>query len=200
MSSDEPEYLIPRETAQAVILAEPDPGWADVYAVEETRIRGALGESLAELHHVGSTAVPGLAAKPVIDIVLLVTDSADEDSYAPALQAAGYHFHLREPHWHEHRLFKRGTPHFATPDHRTGEQAKVNLHVFTAGSIEAHRMLAFRDWLRGHPADRDLYESTKRTLASRRWEYVQDYADAKAAVVGEIMGRALAPESSKSSD
>jgi GrpB-like predicted nucleotidyltransferase (UPF0157 family) len=196
MSSDgEPEYLIPREPAHTVVLSEPDPGWADSYAVEEIRIRAAVGQALVELHHAGSTSVPGLAAKPIIDIVLLVRDSTDEESYAPALQAAGYRFQLRERHWHEHRLFKSGLPHFASPEREDDvdrDRQKVNLHVFTAGSSEAHRMLVFRDWLRTHPADRELYEQTKRTLASRRWQVVQDYADAKSTVVGEIMQRALA--------
>jgi GrpB protein/Actinobacteria/chloroflexi VLRF1 release factor len=132
---------------------------------------------------VGSTSVPGLAAKPILDILLLVEDSSVEDTYAPALQATGYTFHLREPRWHEHRLFK-------------AEEPKVNLHVFSAGSAEAFRMLAFRDWLRNHPDDRHLYEATKRQLAVRQWAHVQDYADAKSAVVDEILRRALAPPSS----
>jgi GrpB-like predicted nucleotidyltransferase (UPF0157 family) len=179
MSSDGgPEYLLPREPGESVVLAEPDPAWSEWYAVEEARIRAAVADRLVDVHHAGSTSVPGLAAKPIIDIVLQVLDSADEDSYVPALEAAGYRFHLREPHWHEHRLFKGGAP-------------RVNLHVFSTGCSEADRMLLFRDWLRAHPADRDLYEQTKRDLASRRWDYVQDYADAKADVVGEIMRRAL---------
>ncbi len=175
----EPEFLGPRESGIRIILAEPDPTWADSFAAESTRIRAALNGNGVELHHVGSTSVPGLAAKPVLDILLLVVDSRDEDSYAPALRSAGYRFHLREPHWHEHRLFK-------------GDGPKVNLHVFTAGSTEAHRMLAFRDWLRVNPEDRSLYEGTKRRLASREWTYVQDYADAKSEVVHDIMRRALA--------
>ena len=178
VGTDEPEYLLPRETIHTVVLSEPDERWATTYAAEAARIREAVGNALVEVHHVGSTSVPGLAAKPIVDILLLVTDSADEDGYAPALQAAGYAFHLREPHWHEHRLFKRGTP-------------QVNLHVFTAGSSEPSRMLAFRDRLRSHPEDRELYERTKRELVRRRWPSVQDYADAKSTVVGQIMRRAL---------
>ena len=166
------------------------PHWAAKYAVEEARIRAVVREAV-DVHHAGSTAVPGLAAKPIIDIVLLVKDSTDEDSYSPALQAAGYGFALREPHWHQHRLFKRGLPHYGSPEQSGDDGPKVNLHVFTAGSSEAHRMLVFRDWLRANPADCDLYEQTKRTLASRRWTHVQDYADAKSTVVAEIMQRAL---------
>ena len=161
-----------------VVLAEPDPAWADSFLVEAARIKTALGGKDVEVHHVGSTSVPGLAAKPILDIVLLVEDSAVEHSYAPDLQAVGYSFHVREPHWHQHRLFK-------------GDNPRVNLHVFTSGSAEAARMLAFRDWLRNHPSDRRLYERTKRDLATRQWAYVQDYADAKSTVVNEILLRAL---------
>jgi GrpB-like predicted nucleotidyltransferase (UPF0157 family) len=177
-----------------VTLSEADPTWAHSFAVEENRIRAAVGEAVVELHHVGSTSVPGLAAKPIIDIVLVVTDSTDEPRYVPALEAAGYPLYLREPHWQQHRLFKRGMPHFTPPEpgqSGSGRGVKVNLHAFTSGSDEAHRMLVFRDWLRAHPADRDHYEQTERALAGRRWAYVQDYADAKSAIVGEIMQRAL---------
>ena len=174
-----PEYLQPRDSGMKIVLAEPDPAWAEDFALEEARIRAALGRAVVELHHVGSTSVPGLSAKPVIDIVLLVEDSADEDFYAPALRRLGYGFYVREAHWHEHRLFKMDGP-------------KVNLHVFTVGSTEAHRMVLFRDWLRTHPEDRDEYEQAKRALAGREWAYVQDYADAKSTVVEQIMERALA--------
>jgi GrpB-like predicted nucleotidyltransferase (UPF0157 family) len=183
--------LIPREPADQILLAEPDLGWADAYAVEETRIRTAVGAAGIQVHHVGSTSVPGLAAKPIIDIVLLVGDSTDEQSYVPALQVAGYQFHLREPGWHEHRLFKRRTQYSSRQPRDQGGETKVNLHVFTAGSSEARRMLIFRDWLRAHPADRELYQETKRHLAGRQWAYVQDYADAKSTIVHEIMQRAL---------
>jgi GrpB-like predicted nucleotidyltransferase (UPF0157 family) len=189
-SSEEPEYLLPREIVHTVMLSEADPAWADAYAVEEARIRAALHQPLVEVHHVGSTSVPGLAAKPILDIVLLVADSTAEDGYVQALQAAGYAFHLREPHWHRHRLFKRGTPHFGSPAAENGEVAKVNLHVFSAGCSEARRMLMFRDWLRMHPHDRELYEGTKRMLAGRQWTHVQEYADAKSAVVTDILRRA----------
>jgi GrpB-like predicted nucleotidyltransferase (UPF0157 family) len=180
--SDEPqpEYLQPRDGGGRIELAEWAPGWAESFQHEAARIRAAVGSDAVGLHHVGSTSVPGLAAKPILDILLLVPDSSIEDTYAPALQAIGYTFHLREPHWHEHRVFKRGQP-------------KVNLHVFSAGSSEAVRMLAFRDWLRNHPDDRNLYLATKRELAARPWVYVQDYADAKSAVVEEILQRAAAP-------
>jgi GrpB-like predicted nucleotidyltransferase (UPF0157 family) len=126
------------------------------------------------LEHVGSTSVPGLAAKPIIDILLVVANSAEESDYVPALVAKGYVLRIREPEWHEHRLLKN-------------PRSTVNLHVFSAGSEEVDRMLRFRDLLRTNPAARELYEQTKRELAKRTWRYVQNYADAKSKVVESIL-------------
>ena len=160
-----------------ILLAAYDPAWPGLFAREDQRIRSALGAAAAVVEHTGSTSVPGLAAKPIIDILLVVPDSADEDAYVPALESAGYVLRIREPGWYEHRVFK-------------GPDTNVNLHVFSAGCPEVERMLGFRDWLRTHPADRILYETTKRDLAAREWRYVQNYADAKTAVVEEIIARA----------
>lgn len=161
----------------SVYLAEYDPEWPRLFEREAARVRAALGERVVLLEHVGSTSIPGLAAKPKIDILLVVANSADEAAYVPAMEAAGYVLHIREPEWHQHRLFK-------------GPDIDINLHVFSSGDSEIKRMLLFRDWLRGHPADRQLYEQTKRELASRHWKYVQNYADAKAEVVEAILARA----------
>ncbi|HEY7631903.1 MAG TPA: GrpB family protein [Thermoleophilaceae bacterium] len=168
--------LVVKNTA-AIELRDYDPAWPDRYAHEAARIREALGERVVRIEHVGSTSVPGLAAKPVIDIALEVPDSSDETAYAPDLEAAGYAFRIREPEWFEHRFFK-------------GAASDVNLHVFSAGCSETARMLRFRDRLRSNDADRELYERTKRELAARGWRQVQDYADAKDAVVAEILTRA----------
>ena len=173
-----------------MLLDEPDTSWAELGAAEAERIRSELAGRAVDVQHVGSTSVPGLAAKPLLDLLLTVSDAADEDSYAPVLQAAGYAFHVREPGWHEHRLFKRGTPHFADRGITRDGIPKVNLHVFPAASDEPVRMLLFRDWLRAHPEDRALYERTKRELAAQEWTVVQDYADAKTAVVRDILSRA----------
>ena len=159
-----------------VTICEYDADWPRLYEREATRIRGALGDD-AEVAHVGSTSVPGLAAKPIIDILLLVPDSRDEPAYLPALESAGYVFGFREPDWFEHRMFK-------------GPDTRIHLHVFSSGEPEAAHMLRFRDHLRVHDADRELYERTKRELAQRDWTVGQDYADAKTQVVQEILGRA----------
>lgn len=160
-----------------VYLAEYDPEWPRFFEREAARVRAALGERVLLLEHVGSTSIPGLAAKPRIDMLLVVANSADEAAYVPAMEAAGYVLHIREPEWHQHRLFK-------------GADIDINLHVFSSGDSEIERMLLFRDWLRSHPADLQLYEQTKRELASRHWKYTQNYADAKAEVVEAILARA----------
>src|SRR5829696_9754147 len=158
-------------------LRDYDPVWPRLYAREAARIRSVLGERVVRLEHAGSTSVPGLAAKPVIDIVLEVPDASEEAAYLPAMEAAGYGLRLREPSWFQHRLLK-------------GPDTDINLHVFSAHCPETDRMLLFRDWLRAHAGDRELYVRTKRELAVRPWTSVQQYADAKTAVIGAILARA----------
>jgi len=162
-----------------IALVDYDDAWPVRFEREAQLIRHALGERALVVEHAGSTSIPGLAAKPIIDIVLAVPDSSNEDDYVPALEAEGYELRIREPDWYEHRVLKRSEP-------------GVNLHVFSAGCVEIDRMLAFRDHLRANEADRELYEQTKRELGARHWEYVQDYADAKSEVVEAIIARALA--------
>ncbi len=176
----EPDPLPPQDALNGpVVLADYDPAWPAWYDSLAWRVRAALGKRVVALHHAGSTSIPGLAAKPLIDMLLEVADSADEAAYVPDLEAADFVLRIREPDWFEHRLLKSAAP-------------PANLHVYTAGEEEVRRMLAFRDHLRRDRADRDLYEATKRTLAGRTWEKTQDYADAKSEVIAEIMSRALA--------
>jgi GrpB-like predicted nucleotidyltransferase (UPF0157 family)/Tfp pilus assembly protein PilF len=160
-------------------LDEYDPAWPALFEREAARIRGVLGSAALLVEHVGSTSVPGLVAKPRIDIVMAVADSSAEAAYVPAMEAAGYVLRIREPDWYEHRLFK-------------GPDTDVNLHVFSAGCPEIDRMVRFRDHLRSNPEDFKLYEATKRELAGRTWKYTQHYADAKTVVVEQIMARAMA--------
>ncbi len=160
-----------------ILLHDYDPAWATLFDREAARIRAALGHAALLVEHVGSTSVPGLAAKPRIDIILAVPDSGDEPGYVPALEAAGYVLRIREPNWYQHRVFK-------------GPDTDTNLHVFSEGCIEIERMLRFRDHLRSSDADRMLYETTKRTLAARSWKHTQHYADAKTEIVEEILARA----------
>lgn len=160
-----------------VLLAEYDPRWPQAYGALAARIHAALRDKVVMLEHVGSTSVPGLAAKPIIDILLVVPDSRAEPAYVPALEAQGFSLRIREPGWFEHRMLR-------------ASDIDCNLHVFSAGCEEAARMLAFRERLRSHEGDRCRYESAKRDLAARTWHHVQHYADAKSEVVREIVERA----------
>jgi GrpB-like predicted nucleotidyltransferase (UPF0157 family) len=162
-----------------VVVCDYDPAWPGLYEQEASRVTAALGDRVARLEHIGSTSVPGLPAKPIIDMVLEVHDAADEPAYAGDLEAAGYALRIREPAWYEHRLF-------------SPPRGDANLHVFPAGCPETGRMVRFRDHMRASDADRELYARTKRDLASRDWKYMQQYADAKTGVIAEIMARAEA--------
>jgi GrpB-like predicted nucleotidyltransferase (UPF0157 family) len=167
----------PPRLARRIKVADYDPAWPGLFQREAERIRAVLGQRVVRLEHVGSTAVPGLAAKPVIDILLVVPDSGDEPAYVSDLEAAGYVLFIREPDWHQHRCFK-------------GPDTNIQLHVYSPGSPEIQRYLTFRDRLRSDPADRERYQRVKRELAQRDWRYGQQYADAKTEVVEEIIARA----------
>jgi len=162
-----------------IVLEDYNEDWRAWFDEEASALRSILGDRVLSLEHVGSTSVPGLCAKPVIDMVLVVRDSSDENAYIAPLQAHGYTLRIREPDWHQHRVLK-------------GPQHNINLHVFSEGCAEVVRMVSFRDWLRRNPEDRDHYEKAKRDLARRSWGYVQEYADAKSEVVEAIIARAMA--------
>ena len=167
----------PAEVTRPITISPYDPSWPVRYQREETRIRAVLGDRAHAVEHVGSTAVPGLAAKDRIDIDLIVADPADEDAYVPELAAAGYTLQTREPHWYEHRALW-------TAEH------DVNVHVFGPDCDEFLRHLIFRDWLRDHPADRDRYAARKRRAAAEHPLSMARYVDGKAAVIMEILERA----------
>lgn len=167
-----------------ILLKEYTPQWTILFEREADRIHHILGNIAIQIEHVGSTSVPGLCAKPIIDMLLIVADSANEKSYVPALEAAGYVLRIREEDWFQHRLLK-------------GPDTDINLHVFSQGTSEIERMLRFRDWLRENENDRELYAQTKRTLAKQVWRHVQHYADAKTTVIQDIMNRALAATRTK---
>jgi GrpB-like predicted nucleotidyltransferase (UPF0157 family) len=160
-----------------IALVEYDPQWPNRFRFETARVCEALGERALRVEHVGSTSIPGMIAKPIIDMILVMADSADEAAYVSVLETAGYRLRIREPDWYEHRMFKGG-------------EDDVNLHVFSIGCPEIDRMLAFRDWLRTNEGDRELYARTKRTLAQQVWKYTQNYADAKTAVIDQILLKA----------
>jgi GrpB-like predicted nucleotidyltransferase (UPF0157 family) len=159
-------------------LAPYNPDWPSQFLQHANQIREALGDKVLLLEHVGSTSVPRLAAKPIIDIVLAVIDSANEPAYVLPLEEKGFVLRIREPDWFEHRMFK-------------APEIAGNLHVFSVDCSEIDRMILFRNWLRDHDDDRLLYEQTKRDLAAQTWKDIQYYADAKTEVVREILDRAI---------
>ncbi len=161
-----------------IVIADYDPLWPEKFQQHARIISQALGAKALVIEHVGSTSVPRLAAKPIIDILVAVQDSGEEASYLPALLKAGYVLRVREPEWHQHRMFR-------TPG------KDVHVHIFSAACPEISRQLAFRDRLRSSPEDRALYESVKRKLAKEDWSDMNAYAQAKSGVVEQIIERAL---------
>ncbi|MBT0769891.1 GrpB family protein [Kineosporia sp. J2-2] len=155
-------------------LHEPDERWARIYREHRDRIRGALGAAAIGIEHIGSTSVPGLAAKPIVDIVVTVDDITAEEDYLDGLLAAGYELRVREP---EHRLVR-------TPAH------DVHVHVFEHDHPAVDDYLLLRDRLRSDADDRALYENTKRTLLRRQWDDKNDYTRAKTEVILAIKARA----------
>lgn len=161
---------------RALALADPDPRWAGVFAEHERRIRTALGPAAVQVEHIGSTAVPGLAAKPIVDVLVTVEDVTAEEEYLGPLLDAGYELRVREP---GHRLVR-------TP------ARDVHVHLLRAGDPAADDYPLLRDRLRTDVADRDLYERTKRGLLEREWADMNAYSDAKTEVVEAIKARARA--------
>jgi GrpB-like predicted nucleotidyltransferase (UPF0157 family) len=155
-----------------------DESWPADFERMAERVRSALGDRVLALEHIGSTSVPGLAAKPVIDADLVVADSADEAAYVPDLEAVGFRLHIREPDWEEHRLF-------------TVEDPPTHLHVFSPAATEPRRHIAFRDWLRKHADDRAAYAALKSELGSRGFTDGMDYNNHKAELVYDIYERIL---------
>ena len=141
------------QTPYRIEVVEYDEQWPAAFERVAGVIRSALGDRVLELHHVGSTSVVGLPAKPVIDVDLVVVDPADEPSYIPDLTAAGLVHTIREPWWHEHRLLKSADP-------------LAHVHVFGPDCPEVVRHLMFQAWLREHPDDLTTYAEAKRTAAA----------------------------------
>lgn len=178
----ESPYLAGHGPATNVALTAYDPAWPAAYERLAATIRQALGTRVLALEHIGSTSVPGLTGKPTIDIDLTVVDGTDEAAYVPALEPHGFTLVIREPWWYEHRLLRHSRP-------------LCNLHVWSPECPEPARHIIFRDWLRAHPEDRELYVREKQAAAHRtrisRGDVI-DYNDRKRDVIRDIYGRAFA--------
>jgi GrpB-like predicted nucleotidyltransferase (UPF0157 family) len=161
-----------RERRQ-IVIADYDPAWPVRFEAERERIAGALGDAALRIEHIGSTAVPGLAAKPIVDVLVTVAEPEDESAFGPALLAAGYELRVREP---AHRMFR-------TPSR------DVHVHVWAADDPEVEKYLRFRDRLRTSPEDRAAYEHLKKELAKRDWRDMNEYADAKSELIARILAQ-----------
>jgi GrpB-like predicted nucleotidyltransferase (UPF0157 family) len=190
-TSDEPDLTTPAGTSvefeeyldliliggkenRPIVIDDYDESWPHLFERQRARIASALGHVARRIEHIGSTSVPGLAAKPIIDILVAIDDVENEQSYVPALEASGYVLRIREL---GHLMLR-------TPD------VSVHVHVWTTGSDQERRLLLFRDWLRCSREDRNAYERFKRQLSRRDWADRSYYARAKGPLIAEIVGRA----------
>ncbi len=169
--------LIGGREKRAVEIVECDPTWPDKFRRHADRISNSLGSTAKRVEHIGSTSVPGLAAKPIIDILVVVQDSADEEKYLAAMNSAGYELRVRELEFHEHRMFRMPA-------------RDVHLHFYSEGAPEIERYLLFRDRLRAVPEDHQCYGQLKRELAKQSWDDMNDYADAKSETIEKIIAAA----------
>ena len=175
----ENESLIGGTEHRDIEIVGHNPIWQKTFLEHANNLAGVLGDAALLIEHIGSTSVPGLAAKPIIDILLVVEDSGDEASYLSEMEAGGYGLRVREPDFHEHRMFR-------TPER------DVHIHVFSHGASEIERVLTFRDRLRRNSDERRRYENTKRKLAAQSWPNMNVYAEAKTEVIEDIIAVARA--------
>ncbi|MEX6315785.1 GrpB family protein [Providencia manganoxydans] len=162
---------------EKIEVVEYNPEWPSLFIKQKSRIQNALGSVVISINHVGSTAVPGLPAKPVIDIDLIVAHPENEQLYVPLLEELGYQLTIREPSWYQHRMLRL-------------EQPRVNLHIFALDCPEHIRHILFRDWLVSHPEDKELYQNVKKE-ALISVDNVQSYNQNKQVVIRDIYNRIL---------
>jgi GrpB-like predicted nucleotidyltransferase (UPF0157 family) len=153
-----------------------DPRWRDAFEAEAKRVAAALGENVVALHHVGSTAIPNIYAKPVLDLLVEVGDIARVDARSPAMESLGYEV-----------MGKYGIPgrRYFRKDNREGIRTH-HVHVFEAGSAEVVRHLAFRDYMIAHPGEAQRYSELKRKLAKEHPQNIDRYMDGKDAFIKEM--------------
>ena len=168
------EVLIGGREKVPIVIVDYDEEWPNRYGLVRERVRTALGASALSVEHIGSTSVPGLAAKPIIDVLVTVQDVEDEGAFVQPLEGEGFVLRVREL---EHRMFR-------TP------ARDVHVHLYEPDHEAVSAYLDLRDWLRVDADDRALYERTKRRLATRAWTDMNEYADAKTDVILAILGRA----------
>lgn len=167
-------------SAQRVYLVPHDPRWEAEFASESARLRDAVGGVVIDIHHMGSTAIRGIAAKPIIDMLMVVGDVATLDEHSAAIAALGYEV-MGEFGIPGRRFFRKDD----------GEGIRTHqIHAFAAESREIDRHLAFCAYLRAHPDEAKQYEALKRELAARFPADIRSYTDGKGALIREIDARA----------
>ncbi|WP_091230200.1 GrpB family protein [Microbacterium sp. 3J1] len=179
------ERVATRQTAPGAVQAH-DEDWGEQFEGIRRVLMETIGDLALSISHVGSTSVPGLAAKPVIDVDVIVRDVEDEHSYMPRLEAAGFRLIFRD--------VMSGDPHrqltFARPN--------TNLHVWSPGAIEPQRHVVFADWLRTNLTDRLRYNAAK--AAASAGDGSARYNDLKAAAVYDIYERAFTADAQHAHD
>ncbi|MCJ1436695.1 hypothetical protein MMC27_006076 [Xylographa pallens] len=173
-----------RTVHPSITILEPNPEWPRRFEEVKERLQKALGALILDIAHSGSTSVPGLPAKDIIDVDLTLKDATDEASYVKPLDEAGFRFLLREPQWYQHRFFVENWP----------NAYHVNLHVWGPDSPEVARHRILRNWLLKTPADRELYAKVKREAAERTavaGDSMMGYTQRKEKTIQEILGRAF---------
>jgi GrpB-like predicted nucleotidyltransferase (UPF0157 family) len=168
------EVLIGGREHVAITVVDYDPRWPRHFEDTAERVRGVLGGRALSVEHIGSTSVPGLAAKPIVDMLLTVADVGDEAAYVPTLESIGFVLRVREP---AHRMLRT-----------VGRD--THLHVYEPDRAEVRDYLDLRDWLRVDADDRALYAAEKRRLAEEQWRDMNEYADAKTDIIRDILTRA----------
>jgi GrpB-like predicted nucleotidyltransferase (UPF0157 family) len=172
-----------RPVKNPVLLVDPDPTWPQHFTRLKSLIQSVLGSKALAITHVGSTSIPNMPAKPVIDVDLTVEDILDEKSYVAPLESVGFLFLQRCPEWYEHRFFGCSAPPIA-----------VNLHVWGPECPESTRHVIFKEWLLKAEGEREVYARVKREAARdarREGEDVMGYNLRKEGVVREIYERAF---------
>lgn len=175
--------IVARRADPDVAISPYQESWPKTFTRVADRMASVLGSKALRLEHVGSTSVPGLAAKPIIDILLEVSDPADEASYLPALESLGFTLLFRQPRWHGHRFL------FVEE-----KEAEVNVHVHRKGCQIAADFLTFRNFLRDNEGARTEYVEAKQKAADTsngekggRLRYQRE----KAEVLNRLKARAL---------
>ena len=170
---------------RTLVIVDYDPAWVEMFEAEKTRILGVIGDKILAIEHIGSTSVPGLGAKPIIDILIGLRDLSDAALCIAPVESLGYDYITKFENIMPFRRYFRKV--------RSDGEHTHHIHMVAISHDFWTRHLLFRDYLRTHPDDAAAYEKVKRELASQfTGETVNDYADAKSEIINAIMEKARA--------